>query len=228
MKITILTLFPEMFTGVFGASMIKRAQEIGAVEFQLVDFRDYATNKHRHVDDYAFGGGAGMVLSVEPIHRALLAIEGSDQAMKILLTPQGVPFVQAEANRLAQCEHLLLICGHYEGFDERIRSLVDGEMSIGDYVLTGGELAAMVIADSVVRLLPGVLGSPDSAPHDSFYEGLLEHPQYTRPAEYLGMKVPDVLLGGNHAEIEKWRREQSLKRTVERRPDLLKKPVKKN
>jgi len=222
-KITILSLFPEMFTGVFGESMIKRAKESGAVVIDIVDFRDFATNKHRHVDDYAFGGGAGMLLAVEPIDRALQSIEGYQTATKILLTPQGVPFVQAEAIRLSKVEHLILICGHYEGFDERIRSLVDLEISIGDYVLTGGEIGAMAIADSVIRLLPGVLGSPESAPHDSFYDGLLEYPQYTRPVEYKGMKVPDVLVSGNHAEIDKWRREQSLRRTMERRPDLLKK-----
>jgi tRNA (guanine37-N1)-methyltransferase len=223
MKITILSLFPAMFTGVFGESMVKRAKEIDAVEIDIVDFRDYATDRHRHVDDYAFGGGAGMVLAVEPIHRALLAIPGHETATKILLTPQGKPFDQAEAIRLSRLEHIIMVCGHYEGFDERIRSLVDLEISIGDYVLTGGEIAAMAIADSIARLLPGVLGSPESAPHDSFYEGLLEYPQYTRPADYMGMKVPDVLLSGNHADIEKWRREQSLKRTIERRPDLLKK-----
>jgi len=223
MKITILSLFPDMFAGVFGESILKRAKELGAVEIEIVDFRDFATNRHRHVDDYAFGGGAGMVLAVEPIHRALRQVAGIEKATKILLTPQGRPFDQAEAIRLSICDHLVMVCGHYEGFDERIRSLVDLEISIGDYVLTGGEIAAMAIADSVIRLLPGVLGSPDSAPHDSFYDGLLEYPQYTRPVEYEGMRVPDVLLSGNHAEIEKWRREQSLKRTMERRPDLLKK-----
>ncbi|MFA5006088.1 MAG: tRNA (guanosine(37)-N1)-methyltransferase TrmD [Candidatus Izemoplasmatales bacterium] len=223
MKITILSLFPDMFAGVFGESILKRARELGAVEIEIVDFRDFATNKHRHVDDYAFGGGAGMVLSVEPIHRALQSIAGIERAVKILLTPQGRPFDQAEAIRLSKADHLVMICGHYEGFDERVRSLVDLEISIGDYVLTGGEIAAMAIADSVIRLLPGVLGSPESAPHDSFYDGLLEHPQYTRPVEYMGMRVPDVLLSGNHAEIDRWRREQSLKRTMERRPDLLKK-----
>jgi len=223
MKITILSLFPAMFAGVFGESMVKRARDLGAVDIEIVDFRDYATNRHRHVDDYAFGGGAGMVIAIEPIHRALLAIPDHEAATKILLTPQGNPFDQAEAIRLSKLDHLILICGHYEGFDERIRSLVDLEISIGDYVLTGGEIAAMAIADSVARLLPGVLGSPDSAPHDSFYDGLLEYPQYTRPADYKGMKVPDILLSGNHADIEKWRREQSLKRTIERRPDLLKK-----
>jgi len=223
MKITILSLFPAMFAGVFGESIVKRARDLGAVDIEIVDFRDYATNRHRHVDDYAFGGGAGMVIAIEPIHRALLAIPDHEAATKILLTPQGNPFDQAEAIRLSKLDHLILICGHYEGFDERIRSLVDLEISIGDYVLTGGEIAAMAIADSVARLLPGVLGSPDSAPHDSFYDGLLEYPQYTRPADYKGMKVPDILLSGNHADIEKWRREQSLKRTIERRPDLLKK-----
>lgn len=223
MKITILSLFPSMFQGVFGESMIKRARDLGAITIDIVDFRDYATNKHRRVDDYPFGGGAGMVLAVEPIHRALLAIPDQERATKILLTPQGVPFDQERAKSFARAEHLILICGHYEGFDERVRGLVDLEVSIGDYVLTGGEIAAMAIADSVARLLPGVLGSSESAPHDSFFDGLLEYPQYTRPADYMGMKVPEVLVSGKHAEIEEWRREQALKRTIERRPDLLKK-----
>jgi tRNA (guanine37-N1)-methyltransferase len=228
MKITILTLFPEMFTNVFGTSMIWHAQDIGAVEIELINFRDFSTNKHKKVDDASFGGGPGMLLSVEPIYRALLSIEGHEKAHKILLTPQGEPYVQNTAKILAQKDHLILICGHYEGFDERVRSLVNQEISIGDYVLTGGEIGAMAIVDSVSRLLPGVLTSDESFEQDSFYQGLLEYPQYTRPRSFMGMDVPEVLISGNHQEVEKWRREQALKRTRERRPDLLKNADKKD
>lgn len=224
MKITILTLFPEMFTNVFGTSMIWHAQDIGAVEIDLVNFRDFSTNKHKKVDDTPYGGGPGMLLGVEPIHRALHSIEGAEIAHKILMTPQGRPYDQKLAKELAKKDHLILICGHYEGFDERVRTLVDQEISIGDYVLTGGEIGSMAIVDSVVRLLPGVLSSDESFEEDSFYRGLLEYPQYTKPRSFLGMDVPEVLVNGNHQEIEKWRREQALKRTAERRPDLLKKP----
>jgi len=228
MKITILTLFPEMFTNVFGTSMIWHAQDSGAVDIALIYFRDFSTNKHKKVDDASFGGGPGMLLSVEPIYRALLSIEGHEKAHKILLTPQGEPYVQNTAKILAQKDHLILICGHYEGFDERVRSLVNQEISIGDYVLTGGEIGAMAIVDSVSRLLPGVLTSDESFEQDSFYQGLLEYPQYTRPRSFMGMDVPEVLISGNHQEVEKWRREQALKRTRERRPDLLKNADKKD
>lgn len=225
MNIHFLSLFPEMFEGVLHSSMMKKAQELEAVRFQVTNFRDFSENKHHKVDDYPYGGGAGMVLKPEPIHRALQAIEKQTTAQKrrvILLCPQGERFTQRKAEELAQEEELVFICGHYEGYDERIREhLVTDELSLGDFVLTGGELAAMTIADSVVRLLPEVLGNEVSHQDDSFSTGLLEHPQYTRPAEYNGWKVPSVLLSGNHAHIENWRREQSLLRTANRRPDLL-------
>jgi len=228
MKITILSLFPEMFTNVFGASMIWHAQDIKAVDIEIVNFREFSTSKHKKVDDASFGGGPGMLLSVEPIYRALQSIEGHETAHKILLTPQGQTYHQEMAKELAKKDHLILICGHYEGFDERVRSLVDQEISIGDYVLTGGEIGAMALVDSIARLLPGVLTSDESFEQDSFYNGLLEYPQYTRPRNFLGVEVPEVLISGNHQEVEKWRREQALKRTQERRPDLLKKADKKD
>ncbi|OLS37454.1 tRNA (guanosine(37)-N1)-methyltransferase TrmD [Alkalihalophilus pseudofirmus] len=224
MKIDVLTLFPEMFEGVFGSSILKKAKEEGHVSYQAVDFREYTTNKHKKVDDYPYGGGAGMVLSPQPIFDAVddLKQQNDTSPRVIMLCPQGERFTQAKAEELAKEEHLILLCGHYEGYDERVRKhLVTDEISIGDYVLTGGELGAMVIADSVTRLLPNVLGNEESAVTDSFSTGLLEHPQYTRPAEFRGMEVPDVLLSGHHANIERWRKKESLKRTLERRPDLL-------
>jgi tRNA (guanine37-N1)-methyltransferase len=227
-KITILSLFPEMFTGVLSESIIKRALSEGIVEIEIVNFRDYATNKHKQVDDSPYGGGAGMVLSVEPIHKALSHIRGFQEAIKILLTPQGTPYRQEHAKELALAQDLILICGHYEGFDERIRTLVDREISIGDYVLTGGEVPAMILIDSIIRLLPGAISKEESFRQDSFYDGLLDYPQYTRPYDFQGMKVPDVLISGNHQEIEKWRHAEALKRTRTRRPDLLKKPDEKD
>ncbi|MEC2073083.1 tRNA (guanosine(37)-N1)-methyltransferase TrmD [Alkalihalophilus marmarensis] len=224
MKIDVLTLFPEMFEGVFGSSILKKAKEEGHVSYQAVDFREYTTNKHKKVDDYPYGGGAGMVLSPQPIFDAVddLKQQNDTSPRVIMLCPQGERYTQAKAEELAKEEHLILLCGHYEGYDERIRKhLVTDEISIGDYVLTGGELGAMVIADSVTRLLPNVLGNEESAVTDSFSTGLLEHPQYTRPAEFRGMEVPDVLLSGHHANVERWRKKESLKRTLERRPDLL-------
>lgn len=223
MKITILTIFPEMFAGVFTESILKRAQGQGSVEINFVNFREFSQNKHHRVDDYSFGGGPGLILAVEPIYLALKSIPDYETAFKILMTPQGAPYTQKIANDFSKKDHIIIICGHYEGFDDRILNFVDMEVSIGDYVLTGGEIGAMVIVDSVTRLLPGVLSSDESFEQDSFYNGLLEYPQYTRPQEFMGMKVPDVLLSGNHAEIEKWRKEESFKRTKERRPDLLKK-----
>jgi tRNA (guanine37-N1)-methyltransferase len=228
MKIDIVTIFPEMFTGVFSSSMLKRAQETGAVTIEITDFREYSPNKHHTVDDTPYGGGGGMVLKPEPIFFAVESLlekcNSKRQARVILTSPQGEVFSQEKAIELAKEEHLVLICGHYEGYDERIRQhLVTDEISIGDYVLTGGELPAMVIVDSIVRLLPGVLGNEQSAENDSFRNGLLEYPQYTRPAEFRGWKVPDVLLSGNHAKIEEWRRKESLRRTLVRRPDLLQK-----
>ncbi|MBO2534546.1 tRNA (guanosine(37)-N1)-methyltransferase TrmD [Rummeliibacillus suwonensis] len=223
MRIHVLSLFPEMFTGVFGSSILKKAQEKEAVQLSVTDFRQFSNNKHAQVDDYPYGGGAGMVLKPEPLFNAVEAlVAGEKKPRVILMCPQGERYTQAKAEELAKEEELIFVCGHYEGYDERIRQfLVTDELSIGDFVLTGGELAAMTIIDSVVRLLPGVLGNDDSPVLDSFSTGLLEHPHYTRPANFRGMKVPDVLLSGNHAKIEQWRMEQSLKRTFERRPDLL-------
>jgi len=223
MKIHVLSLFPEMFEGVFGSSIIKKAQEKQAVALDVTDFRTYSGNKHNQVDDYPYGGGAGMVLKPEPLFQAVEAITADSKNPRIILMcPQVERFTQAKAEELAAEEELVFLCGHYEGYDERIREhLVTDEISIGDFVLTGGELGAMTVIDSVVRLLPGVLGNHDSPVQDSFSTGLLEHPHYTRPAEFKGLKVPDVLLSGNHAHIEQWRREQSLYRTWSRRPDLL-------
>lgn len=220
MKITILTLFPEMIEPLINTSILKRAQESKHVSFEIINFRDFSTNKHKTVDDTPYGGGSGMVLAVEPIYLALKSTEFN--ARKILLSPQGKTFNQKKAKELALEEHLLFICGHYEGFDERVREFVDEELSIGDFVMTGGEIAALAVIDSVVRLIPGVLGSSDSYIHDSFYEDYLDYPQYTKPREFLGFKVPDILLSGNHAEIDKWRKEMQEKRTQERRPDLIK------
>lgn len=224
MKIDFLTLFPEMFQGVLNESILKKAQEKEAVQFRTINFRDYSTNKHHNVDDYPYGGGAGMVLKPQPIFDAVEDIQKHTETTPkvILVCPQGERFTQAKAEQLATEKHLLFVCGHYEGYDERIReNLVTDEISIGDFVLTGGELASMVIADSVVRLLPGVLGNEDSPILDSYSSGLLEHPHYTRPADFRGMKVPDVLISGNHKRIEEWREQESLRRTFTRRPDLL-------
>ncbi len=225
MKINVLTLFPEMFEGVFNTSMMKRAQEESAVNFSVVDFREYSTNKHRKVDDYPYGGGAGMVLKPEPLFEAVEDVtkQAEKRPRVLLMCPQGERFTQEKAEELAQEEELVFICGHYEGYDERIREhLVTDELSIGDFVLTGGELAAMTMIDSIVRLLPNVLGNDASPKEDSFSTGLLEHPQYTRPASYKGYDVPKVLLSGDHAKIEAWRKKESLRRTYLRRPDLLK------
>ncbi|WP_440895288.1 tRNA (guanosine(37)-N1)-methyltransferase TrmD [Amphibacillus sp. Q70] len=225
MKIDILTLFPEMFSGVMGSSIMNNAQKQDAVQYQTIDFREYADNKHHKVDDYPYGGGAGMVLMPQPIFSAVEAIKKNPDTPPriILMCPQGERFTQKKAEELAKEDHLIFICGHYEGYDERIReSLVTDEISIGDFVLTGGELGAMVVVDSVVRLLPEVLGNEESAAEDSFSTGLLEHPHYTRPADFKGHQVPEVLRSGHHAKITEWRKKQSLKRTKERRPDLLK------
>ncbi|ABV62184.1 MULTISPECIES: tRNA (guanosine(37)-N1)-methyltransferase TrmD [Bacillus] len=224
MKIDFLTLFPEMFEGVLHSSILKKAQEKEAVSFNVVNFREYSDHKHKTVDDYPYGGGAGMVLKAQPVFDAVedLTNKASKKPRIILVCPQGERYTQKKAEELAKEEHLMFICGHYEGYDERIREhLVTDEISIGDFVLTGGELPAMMIADSVVRLLPHVLGKEASHIEDSFSTGLLEHPHYTRPADYKGLKVPDVLLSGNHAKIEEWRRKESLKRTYTRRPDLI-------
>lgn len=226
MKIDVLTLFPEMFSGVFGSSILKKAAEKNAVQYNVVNFREFADNKHQSVDDYPYGGAAGMVLKPQPIFDAVDSLTQNNENSKpprvILLCPQGKVLTQKVSEELAKEQHLIFVCGHYEGYDERIREhVVTDEISIGDYVLTGGELGAMVVIDSVVRLLPGVLGNEDSPILDSFSSGLLEHPHYTRPADFRGMSVPDVLLSGNHKHIDEWREKQSLKRTYERRPDLL-------
>lgn len=248
MRMDVLTLFPEMFEGVFHSSILGKAQEKGIVSLNAVNFRDYAGNKHGTVDDTPYGGGGGMVLKPEPIFRAVEDLlsksnKGPSEQIEttadnsipdaasttsppsprvILMCPQGEPFSQRKAEELAGEEHLIFICGHYEGYDERIREhLVTDELSIGDYVLTGGELPAMVMIDSITRLLPGVLGNEMSAVTDSFSTGLLEYPHYTRPAEFRGWKVPDILLSGHHANVADWRRKEALRRTWLRRPDLL-------
>lgn len=222
MRIDYLTLFPEMFEGVLNQSILKRARDKGILSTNTVNFRDYAMNKHQQVDDYPYGGGQGMVLKPEPIFNAMSSIDTTEQTRVILMTPQGQPFNQKVAESLSTSEHLVFICGHYEGYDERIREhLVTDEISVGDYVLTGGELPAMVMTDAIVRLLPEVLGNQTSHEDDSFSSGLLEYPQYTRPRDFNGLRVPDVLLSGNHSNIEQWRHEQSLLRTLNKRPDLL-------
>ncbi|KAF1300815.1 MULTISPECIES: tRNA (guanosine(37)-N1)-methyltransferase TrmD [Enterococcus] len=223
MRIDVLTLFPRMFEGPMGESIIGKARDKNLLEINIENFREYSDNKHRTVDDYPYGGGAGMLLKVQPIYDNLKAIEAATDTQKriILLDPAGKPFDQKMAEEFSQEEHLIFICGHYEGYDERIRSLVTDEVSLGDYVLTGGELGAMVMVDATVRLLPEVLGNQTSAQTDSYSTGLLEHPQYTRPAEFAGMTVPEVLTNGNHRLIEEWQLKESLRRTYLRRPDLL-------
>ena len=222
MKIDVLTLFPAMFAGPLDESIIQRARTNGALDLKIHNLRDYTHDRHKTVDDRPFGGGPGMLLKPEPIFEAVEAL-ARERTRVILLSPAGRKFDQATARELAQQEHLLMICGSYEGFDERIREhLADDELSIGDYVLTNGALPAMVIVDAVTRLLPGVLGDDESSRDESFTQDLLEYPHYTRPAEFRGLKVPEVLLSGNHAEIAKWRAEQARLRTKEKRPDLLK------
>ena len=226
MRIDIVSLFPEMFAGPLGHSILKRAQEAELLHINLVNPRDFAFDKHHTVDDTPFGGGAGMVMKPDPIFFAVEDIvekRGSLKRRIILMCPSGEPFNQCKARQLAtDYEQLILLCGHYEGIDERVREhLVDESISIGDFVLTGGELPAMVITDAVARMIPGVLGASDSAIHDSFYNGLLEHPQYTRPREFRNWSVPEVLVSGDHAKIARWRRKQSLQNTLLRRPDLL-------
>ena len=221
MKIDVLTLFPAMFAGPLDESIIKRARDAGLLELGIHNLRDYAHDRHRTVDDRPFGGGPGMLLKPEPIFEACEHLAGEDTRV-ILLSPSGRPFTQAIARELSGYRRLLLISGHYEGFDERVReNLADDELSIGDYVLTNGALPVMVVIDAVTRLMPGVLGDDESSREESFSQGLLEYPQFTRPAEFRGMKVPDVLLSGNHAEIARWRAEQARLRTGYRRPDLI-------
>ena len=224
MRVDIVTLFPEMFRGPFDASIVARAREQGIVQIELHNLRDWGAGRHKVVDDAPYGGGAGMVLKPEPVFAAVEAVraQAEEPGRVVLLTPQGRLLSQPIVNELAGQPRLLLLCGHYEGVDERIREhLVDDEISVGDYVLSGGELAAMVLVDAVVRLLPGALGGEASLDEESHAQGLLEYPQYTRPADFRGWSIPEVLLSGNHSEIDRWRRQQSLLRTRQRRPDLL-------
>ncbi len=225
MRFDILTLFPEMFSSPFQESILAKAIEKGLIEVRTINIRDFALDKHRIVDDAPYGGGQGMVMKVEPIARAIEQVKSEDPSVRtIYLTPEGKPLNQEMARQLSSRSHLILLCGRYEGVDERVRELfIDEEISIGDYVLTGGELAAMVLIDAVSRLLPGVLGSDRSAEEDSFFGSLLEYPQYTRPASFRGYEVPEVLLSGNHQAISLWRRKEALRRTWMRRPDLLSK-----
>lgn len=219
MKITVLTLFPEFFDSFQTTSIIKRAIEAQRVEFECVDYRTFTLDKHNHVDDTPYGGGVGMVLMCQPIIDCIKAVK-TENSMVVMMTPQGERFTQTKAHEFSTCDHLILLCGHYEGFDERIRAYVDLEISLGDFVLTGGEAAAMVICDAVIRLLDGVI-QKQSHEDDSFENGLLEYPQYTRPLEYDGVRVPEVLLSGHHENIRKWRLKESLRRTLNKRPDLL-------
>jgi tRNA (guanine37-N1)-methyltransferase len=223
MNFEILTLFPEMFNGPFSESLIKRACEKGLIKIKLHQIRDFTKDKHKTVDDQPYGGGSGMVLKVEPIHKALEFIEKVGKPDKIiLLTPQGKKFDNTIARNLSKYKKIVLICGHYEGFDDRIRqNLITDELSIGDYVLTGGEIPAMVIVDAISRFIPGFIKEDESVNKDSFENNVLDYPVYTRPSNYIGMEVPKILLSGNHEKIDQWRRMKSLEKTVKRRPDLL-------
>lgn len=223
MRIDVLTLFPKMFEGFLSESILGKAIDNEVVEVNIINFREYSTNKHKKVDDTPYGGGAGMVLCVEPVYHALHSIKGYLDALKIIVTPQGVTFNQSKAYNLSNEKHIIILCGHYEGFDERIRDLFDLEISIGDYVLTGGEIAAMALIDATTRLIPKVINKDESHLFDSFNDNLLEHPHYTRPSEFMGKKVPEVLKNGNHKLIEEWRLNESIKRTKERRMDLYEK-----
>ena len=226
MRIDFVSLFPSMFLGPFDDSILRRARDNGILDIHILNPRDFAFDKHKHVDDSPFGGGSGMVLKPEPIFRAMHFLLGTthfERRRVLLMSPDGEVFTQNKAKELSAYDQLIFLCGHYEGFDARITELADEVLSIGDYVLTGGELPAMVMVDAVARMLPGVLGSEESAPTDSFYHGLLEYPQYTRPRDYHGKVVPEVLFSGDHAKIASWRRQESLRLTFERRPDLLEK-----
>ena len=223
MKITILTIFPEMFESVLNSSILGRAREQGLIEVECVDIRPFSDRKHKNTDDYPFGGGAGMVMLAQPIMDAMKHVTGENfSGRRIYMGPRGTTLTTMKARELAKEEHLVLLCGHYEGVDQRaLDACIDEEISIGDYILTGGELAAMVLTDAVSRFIPGVLGSGESAEEESFSDGLLEYPQYTRPRELNGMEVPEVLLSGDHAKIKAWRRQESLRATKKFRPDLL-------
>lgn len=219
-RIDILTLFPEMFQGPLNESLLKKAQEKGLLSLSVINLRDFTTDKHRTADDTPYGGGPGMVMKVDVIAAAISKVK-SQKSKVFLMCPAGKVLTQERIKELAREKHLILLCGHYEGIDERVRELVNDEISIGDYVLTGGEIPAMVLVDAVARQVPGVVKEEESVKKDSFYEGLLDHPSYTKPEEFEGKKVPEVLLSGHHAEIERWRRKESLRRTLERRPELL-------
>lgn len=226
LRFDILTLFPDMFVGSFTESIIKRAIQKKLIHINIVDIRNFSEDKHKKVDDYPYGGGAGMVMKPEPIFAAIEWVQQNikipqQQSRTILMTPQGCVFKQEKAKFLSQFNHLIIVCGHYEGVDERVKQLMTDEISIGDFVLTGGEIPAMIVIDAVTRLVPNVLGSERSLKEESFSGGLLEYPHYTRPEEFRGMYVPEILRSGNHEEIRKWRRKQSLKKTLQRRPDLL-------
>jgi len=220
MKFTVLTLFPEMFTGFLNASIIKRAIEKETIEVEVVDIREFSTNKHRHVDDTPYGGGAGMLMQIEPLDLCLDSVI-KDNSYTLLTSPKAKPYSQKDAKRLSEKEHIVVICGHYEGVDERIESRIDEHFSLGDYILTGGELASMVLIDSITRLISGSI-KQESLEEESYNNHLLEYPQYTKPENYKGMKVPEVLLSGNHQEIKHWRDKMSLYETLKYRPDLLK------
>ena len=226
-RFDILTLFPEMIEGMLNQSILKRAIEKKIIEVNIINFRDFSTNKHSTVDDYAYGGGAGMLISVEPIHLAMKTIPNIDKAYKILTSPSGNVYNQNKSEKLSKLDHIVIVCGHYEGIDNRILDYIDEEISIGDYVLTGGEIPACAIIDSIARLVPGVI-SDESIVGESFTMVLLEYPQYTKPREYMGYKVPEVLLNGNHKLIEEFRMQQKIERTKNKRPDLYEKFMKKN
>ncbi|MFZ5447700.1 MAG: tRNA (guanosine(37)-N1)-methyltransferase TrmD [Thermodesulfobacteriota bacterium] len=222
MRINLLTLFPEFFASPLSQSMLQRAQALGAVTYRVINLRDFATDKHQVTDDRPFGGGPGMVMKIEPLVAAIRAARQEDPQIRVILMgPSGPVFNQAKAKELAGHSHLLLICGHYEGVDDRLHFYIDEELSIGDYILTGGEIPALIVVDAVTRLLPGVLGGEGAIEEESFQEGLLEYPHYTRPRIFEGHEVPQVLLEGDHQRIARWRRQQALARTVRRRPDLL-------
>ena len=221
MKIDILTLFPEMFDGVLSASILGRAQQSGILSIETHDIRAFADNKHRKTDDYPFGGGAGLVMMAQPIFDCMESVCGGERPHRIMLTPRGKLLTSERAKELSKLDRIVLLCGHYEGVDERVNTLIDEEISIGDYVLTGGELPAMVLIDCLSRFIPGVLGSEESAEDESHANGLLEYPQYTRPASFRGLDVPEILLNGHHANIAKWRHEQAMDKTLKMRPCLL-------
>jgi tRNA (guanine37-N1)-methyltransferase len=225
MRIDVITIFPELFTAVLDCGILRRARNSGVVDVRLINLRDFTTDKHRSVDDRPYGGGEGMVFMPGPLFEAVeFCLKGEKGVQAVLLSPQGQVWSQALAEEFSRIEHVVLICGRYEGVDQRVVDhLIDREVSIGDFILTGGEIPAMVVLDSIARLTPGALGSKDSALNESFSTGLLDYPQYTRPAEFRGMAVPEVLLSGNHAEIERWRRAQAIENTIQKRPELVRK-----